>query len=134
MMNEYNIPTDGLVIKDGNGLSHDTRVTVRQIADLLLVIRSTPKFAVIYDGLPTSGKTGTLKDRFVTDAPNAVGLVRAKTGTLSTTISLAGYVTVGSEQYVFAVVADHIHKHNADAVAAMTAIDKMLGTIARPQS
>ena len=133
-LNDYNIPSTGLVIKDGNGLSHDTRVSVRQIADLLLVIRQNPKFKVIYQGLPTAGKTGTLKNRFVTDAPNAVGLVRAKTGTLSTTISLAGYVTVGPKQYVFAVVADHIHKHNADAAAAMTDIDKMLGTIARPQS
>jgi len=130
-LGQYNIPSDGLVIKDGNGLSHDTRVSVRQIADLLLVIKATPKFGVIYDGLPTAGETGTLKDRFVKDAPNAVGLVHAKTGTLSTTISLAGYVTVGPEQYVFVVVADHIHKHNVDAVAAMTTIDKMLGTIAR---
>jgi len=131
ILNQYNIPSDGLVIKDGNGLSHDTRVSVRQIADLLLVIKATPKFGVIYAGLPTSGKTGTLKDRFVKDAPNAVGLVHAKTGTLSTTISLAGYVTVGPQQYVFVVVADHIRKLNVDAVAAMTTIDKMLGTIAR---
>lgn len=134
VLNQYNIPSSGLVIKDGNGLSQDTRVSVRQIADLLLVIRNTPKFKDIYEGLPTAGKTGTLKNRFVSDAPNAVGLVHAKTGTLSTTISLAGYVTVGAKQYVFAVVADHIHKHNADAAAAMTTIDKMLGTIARPQS
>jgi len=131
LLNQYNIPSDGLVIKDGNGLSHATRVSVRQIAQLLLVIKATPKFDVIYQGLPTAGKTGTLKDRFVKDAPNAVGLVHAKTGTLSTTISLAGFVTVGPKQYVFVVVADHIHKHNVDAEAAMTTIDKMLGTIAR---
>ena len=131
LLSQYNIPSDGLVIKDGNGLSHATRVSVRQIAQLLLVIKATPKFDVIYQGLPTAGKTGTLKDRFVKDAPNAVGLVHAKTGTLSTTISLAGFVTVGAKQYVFVVVADHIHKHNVDAEAAMTTIDKMLGTIAR---
>jgi D-alanyl-D-alanine carboxypeptidase len=131
LLSQYNIPNDGLVIKDGNGLSHATRVSVRQIAQLLLVIKATPKFDVIYQGLPTAGKTGTLKDRFVKDAPNAVGLVHAKTGTLSTTISLAGFVTVGAKQYVFVVVADHIHKHNVDAEAAMTTIDKMLGTIAR---
>jgi D-alanyl-D-alanine carboxypeptidase len=133
-LDDYSIPSAGLVIKDGNGLSHDTRVTVRQIAELLLVIHQSPKFQVIYKGLPTSGETGTLKNRFTTDAPNAVGLVKAKTGTLSTTISLAGYVTVGPKQYVFAVVADHIQNRNADAAAAMTTIDKMLGTIAKPQS
>ena len=43
---------------------------------------------------------------------------------------MAGYVTVGSEQYIFAIVADHIRKHYVDAQAAMVTIDKMLGTIA----
>jgi D-alanyl-D-alanine carboxypeptidase len=130
VMSQYNIPTDGLVIEDGNGLSHKTRVTTRQIADLLMVIRDNPQYQIIYEGLPLAGVSGTLKDRFVTDAPNAIGLVKAKTGTLSTTISMAGYVTVGSEQYIFAIVADHIRKHYVDAQAAMVTIDKMLGTIA----
>jgi D-alanyl-D-alanine carboxypeptidase len=130
VMTQYNIPADGLLIEDGNGLSHKTRMTTRQIADLLVVIRDNPQYKIIYDGLPLAGVSGTLKDRFVTDAPNAIGLVKAKTGTLSTTISMAGYVTVGSEQYVFAIVADHIRKHFIDAKAAMVTIDKMLGTIA----
>ena len=130
VMAQYNIPSEGLIIEDGNGLSHKNRVTTRQIADLLMVIRGNPQFQIIYEGLPLAGVSGTLKDRFVTDAPNAIGLVKAKTGTLSTTISMAGYVTVGSEQYIFAIVADHIRKHYVDAQAAMVTIDKMLGTIA----
>jgi D-alanyl-D-alanine carboxypeptidase len=130
VMAQYNIPADGLLIEDGNGLSHKTRMTTRQIAELLVVIRDNPQYKIIYDGLPLAGVSGTLKDRFVKDAPSAIGLVKAKTGTLSTTISMAGYVNVGSEQYVFAIVADHIRKHYADAQAAMVTIDKMLGTIA----
>jgi D-alanyl-D-alanine carboxypeptidase len=130
VMAQYNIPSEGLIIEDGNGLSHKNRVTTRQIADLLMVIRGNPQYQIIYEGLPLAGVSGTLKDRFVTDAPNAIGLVKAKTGTLSTTISMAGYVTVGSEQYIFAIVADHIRKHYVDAQAAMVTIDKMLGTIA----
>lgn len=133
-LTNFNIPSHGLVIKDGDGLSHATRVSTRQIVDLLLVIKNNPKYQVIYQGLPTSGETGTLKDRFVTDAPGAIGLVHAKTGTLDTTIALAGFVTSGPQQYAFAIVADHIHNHIADANAAMTTIDEMLGTIAKPES
>ncbi len=123
----------GLRIYDGNGLSHHTRVTVRQVADLLLAIRSNPKYAVILEGLPTSGETGTLRNRFVNDAPNAVGLVHAKTGWIDNTVSLAGFVTVGPNEYVFAIVANHIRNLESARQAARVTIDQMLGTIAKPQ-
>ena len=126
------ISSKGLKVQDGNGLSHKTRVTVRQITDLLLAIRTNPKFKVILAGLPISGETGTLKNRFVNDAPTAVGLVHAKTGWINTTVSLAGFVTVGSSQYVFAVVANHIHNLESARQAARVTIDQMLGTIAKP--
>ena len=131
-LTDLGISSTGLEVFDGNGLSHQTRVTVRQIADLLLVIKSNPKFQVIRDGLPVAGETGTLKTRFVDDAPKAVGLVQAKTGWINTTVSLAGYVTVGSDQYVFAVVANHIHNLESARSAARVTIDQMLGTIAKP--
>ncbi len=129
---DLGISTAGLHVYDGNGLSHQNRVTVRQIADLLVAIKTDPKFKVIIDGLPTAGKTGTLKTRFVLDAPKAVGLVHAKTGWINTTVSLAGYVTVGANQYVFAVVANHIHNLESARSAARVTIDQMLGTIAKP--
>ena len=133
-LNDLRIPTKGLVIKDGNGLSHATRVSVRQIADLLVAIEKDPVLKVIYKGLPIAGKTGTLKNRFRTDAPNAVGLIHAKTGWIDNTVSLAGYVTVGKRQYVFAVVADHIQNSEIARQAARITIDKMMGTLARKGS
>ncbi len=133
-LSDLGVSTAGLHIFDGNGLSHQTRVTVRQVADLLLAIRFNPKFKVILDGLPTSGKTGTLRYRFINDAPGAVGLVHAKTGWINTTVSLAGFVTVGSNQYVFAIVANHIHNLESARQAARVTIDQMLGTIAKPSS
>jgi len=131
-LGDLGISSKGLKVQDGNGLSHKTRVTVRQIIDLLLAIRSNPKFRVILAGLPTSGETGTLKYRFVNDAPKAVGLVHAKTGWINTTVSLAGFVTVGPNQYIFAVVANHIHNLESARQAARVTIDQMLGTIAKP--
>ena len=131
-LSDIGISSNGLHIYDGNGLSHDTRVTARQVADLLLAISKDPKFKVIEDGLPTAGLTGTLKTRFVNDAPQAVGLVHAKTGWINTTVSLAGYVTVGPNQYVFAIVANHIHNLESARQAARVTIDQMLGSIAKP--
>jgi D-alanyl-D-alanine carboxypeptidase/D-alanyl-D-alanine-endopeptidase (penicillin-binding protein 4) len=132
-LNDLGISPVGLHIYDGNGLSHNTRVTTRQVADLLVAIVKSPKFKVILAGLPTAGKTGTLKDRFVKDAPAAVGLVRAKSGWINTTVSLAGFVTVGANNYVFAILANHIRNLESARQAARTTIDQMLGSIARPQ-
>ena len=131
-LTDLNIPTTGFEIFDGNGLSHDTRVTVRQIGALLVAIKNNPKFKVILDGLPTSGETGTLKTRFVNDAPQAVGLVRAKTGWIDTSVSLAGFVRVGPDEYVFAVVANQIRNSEGARQAARVTIDQMLGSIAKP--
>ena len=129
---DLGVPSSGIHIYDGNGLSHLTRVTVRQVAELLLAIKGNPKFKVILDGLPTAGKTGTLKNRFLRDAPSAVGLVHAKTGWINTTVSLAGFVTVGANEYIFAIVANHIHNLESARQAARVTIDQMLGSIAKP--
>ena len=129
-LTDLGISPSGLHIYDGNGLSPKTRVTARQVAELLLVINSDPKFKIIEAGLPTSGRTGTLKDRFVHDAPGAVGLVHAKTGWINTTVSLAGFVTVGSTRYVFVIIANHIHNSEAARQAARVTIDQMIATIA----
>ena len=132
-LTDLGISPKGIHIYDGNGLSHQNRVSARQVVDLLLALRGNPRFQSIVDGLPTSGKTGTLKYRFVNDAPSAVGLVHAKTGWINTTISLAGFVTVGANQYVFAIVANHIHNLESARQAARVTIDQMLATIAKPQ-
>lgn len=127
------VETKGLVIKDGNGLSKATRVSARTVAQLLLKVANHPEYLSILEGLPLAGKTGTLKSRFITDAPSAVGLVKAKTGWINGTVSLAGFVTVGSEQYVFTVIADHVKQNENSRQLARQTIDRMLATIAKPR-
>jgi PBP4 family serine-type D-alanyl-D-alanine carboxypeptidase len=131
-LNSLQIPATGLQVFDGNGLSHDDRVSPRTIADLLVKIKDNPLYQPVIAGLPTAGKTGTLKNRFVNDAPNAVGLVKAKTGWINNSVALAGYVDVGNQKYVFAVIADHVKPYEVYRAQARVAIDKMLGTIATP--
>ncbi len=132
LFNELNISAKGLVVKDGAGLSHETRISARTIVELLTKIKSEPSLETIYAGLPLSGVTGTLKHRFVKDAPSAVALVKAKTGWINSTVSLAGYVNVGDHDYVFAVIADHLPNKESVRQNARVAIDKMLATIAKP--
>ena len=132
LFTEFNIAAPGLVIKDGAGLSHETRISARTLVELLVKIKSDPSLQVIYDGLPLSGVSGTLRHRFTKDAPSAVGLVKAKTGWINTTVSLAGFVNVGESDYVFAVIADRIINKESARQSARVAIDKMLATIARP--
>ena len=91
------------------------------------------EYLSILEGLPLAGKTGTLKSRFITDAPSAVGLVKAKTGWINGTVSLAGFVTVGNDQYVFTVIADHVKQNENSRQLARLTIDRMLATIAKPR-
>lgn len=130
-LSEYGINVAGLNAVDGSGLSRDNKVSARTIAEVLIQIRKDPLFLPIYEGLPVAGKTGTLKKRFLTTAPNAAGLVHAKTGFINTTVSLAGFVTVGSKEYVFAVIADKLEPKWVARNRARETIDSMLGTIAQ---
>lgn len=133
-LEKLDVPTMGLQVFDGNGLSHDNRISPRTIAMLLLKIKDNPEFKPIVDGLPTAGESGTLKKRFITDAPNAVGLVHAKTGWINGTVSLAGYVNVGEQKYPFAVIASHLKPYAESRTKARIAMDRMLETIASPPS
>ena len=128
----YGISTEKLFIVDGAGLAKENMVTPRTIIQVLMTMRNNPNFQAIYEGLPVSGQTGTLKNRFLTTGTNAVGLVRAKTGWLNSVVSLAGYVTVGKNEYVFAIIADHITPGFKYRNRARETIYSLLGTIAAP--
>ena len=128
----FGIDPDKIEVSDGSGLSKQNRVTAKAIADLLIKIRNEPKYASIYDGLPIGGVSGTLQNRFLTTAPQAVGLVHAKTGTLSGTVSLAGYVDSEDRQYIFVAIADKIPRRYSASERARDTLDRILGKIAAP--
>mgnify|MGYP006271626867 CR=1 FL=1 len=90
------------------------------------------KINIIYDSLPISGVSGTLIGRYRGTAPQAVGLIKAKTGSTRHTVSLAGFATSGEKEYVFVVIADHVGSRKRTQNAARSAIDRMLGTITKP--
>ena len=126
------VDSKGLVIKDASGLSRENRVTAKQVGQLLLKIRNDSRFASLIGGLPISGVTGTLRHRFIDTAPQAIGLVRAKTGTLNGTANLAGYVEAGDREYVFVIIADQLKRTSRAEKFARATVDRILGKIAAP--
>lgn len=132
LLSGLGISTSHLVVKDASGLSKQNRVTARQISQLLFAIHHDPKFAPILGGLPIGGVTGTLRNRFVDTAPDAVGLVRAKTGTLNGTTNLAGYVESGDRQYIFVIIADRHSKSYTVTKKVRATVDRILEKIAKP--
>ena len=129
---DLEIESSKLVVKDGSGLSHDNRVSAKLLGDLLVKIYKDPRFAGVIESLPDGGVNGTLNERFIKTAPNAVGLVHAKTGTLNGTVTLAGYIESGDREYVFVVLADRLSRTHSAAKIARDTLDRYLGRIALP--
>ncbi len=93
------IPTPGLRLFDGSGLSPQDRVAGITLARLLADQQSS-----LYMLLPLGGRQGTLDDY---DFTTALGRVRAKSGHLSDVSALAGYVTTPRHGRVaFAFIVD----------------------------
>ena len=129
---ELQIDSSKLVVKDASGLSRSNKVTAKMIGELLYKLRKDPRFTGLHPVLPVSGVSGTLNERFIDTAPTAVGLVRAKTGSLNGTATLAGYVESSDREYVFVTLADQIPRGYTSLKRARAAIDKILGRIAAP--
>ena len=132
LLTSFDLDTTKVVVKDASGLSRKNRVTAMQVAELLVKIRDEGKYAPVVNGLPIGGISGTMEKRFVKTAPNAVGLVKAKTGTLNGTANLAGYVESGDHEYAFVIIADKLPRTYSAGERARAIVDRILGRIAAP--
>ena len=116
---------------DGSGLSRRNRITTSLVLGLLQHAAGPDgeRMRSLISGLPVAGFTGSLTYRFAGDPPEARGLVRAKTGTLSGVHALAGTV-VGRDgaPMVFVVAADKAPLD--DEVDAQEAIDRLAASLA----
>jgi D-alanyl-D-alanine carboxypeptidase len=128
----FDINPSQLKIIDASGLSRQNKVTAHVLAQLLYKIHSDPVLSQLIDSLPVGGESGTLRNRYLETAPEAVGLVKAKTGTLSGTVSLAGYVQSGDREYAFVIIADRIKRTFSASDRARKTLDRYLAKIASP--
>ncbi|WP_199034958.1 D-alanyl-D-alanine carboxypeptidase/D-alanyl-D-alanine endopeptidase [Glycomyces salinus] len=117
-LDEIGVDCAGAAIVDGSGLSRADHCTAAFLTDLLIAAWNRPRLRPILQTLPMAGETGTLRDRFA-HAPEAVGAVRAKTGTLTGVASLCGVAT-GPRPIAFAILSGGV----TDQTAARAALDE----------
>ncbi len=90
------VPTAGLRLSDGSGLSRYNLVTPISVARLLGAAERIKGGAAFYEALPIAGVDGTLRNRMKGTA--AEKNVRAKTGSFAIVSTLSGYVTTRDGQ------------------------------------
>ncbi|MDO5700223.1 MAG: D-alanyl-D-alanine carboxypeptidase [Bowdeniella nasicola] len=101
--------TTGLHLADTCGLDSATRAPARLLADLAraAALGEPAALGPGIAGLPIAGLDGTLKTRL----PDSAGLVRAKTGTLVTAVSLTGIAEAGKGRMLaFSILADKVER------------------------
>lgn len=99
------VDLSGATLADASGLAEGSLLSAQQLVDVLRAASLDAGLRTVVVDLPIGGWEGTLADRFL-EAPGR-GLVRAKTGSLPGTTSLAGtVVTVEGRDLLFAVLAD----------------------------
>ncbi|MBW3084838.1 Carboxypeptidase [Austwickia sp. TVS 96-490-7B] len=131
-MGELGLPAEGLRVVDASGLAAGTTATAATMA--ATVARGTtgasPELSRVIAGLPVAGLTGTLAARFAgPESRNGVGLVRAKTGTLTGVSSLAGTVVdADGRLLVFATLADKVPASGTQEARA--ALDRIAAALA----
>lgn len=96
----------GLRVDNGAGLSRDSRITARAMAQLLLAAYQSPYQPEFMASLPLAGMDGTMHRR-LRDSPLA-GRAHIKTGSLDDVSAGAGYVLSSSNKlYVVVVFLNH---------------------------
>lgn len=102
------IPLENWHLIDGSGLGIANKITANGQTLLLTKVKEAPFYSTFYQGMPVGGmrerlQGGTLKNRF-TEAPLKHHVI-AKTGYITNTYALSGYVTAKSGRtFAFSVM------------------------------
>jgi D-alanyl-D-alanine carboxypeptidase/D-alanyl-D-alanine-endopeptidase (penicillin-binding protein 4) len=117
----------GVSLVDGSGLSPRDRITPQALVRLLTAASSPAqgRLRAVITGLPVAGFSGTLAaggSVFASAGPAARGVVRAKTGNLTTVAALAGIAYAANGQLLaFAIMADQLPAGGLDTAGAQIA-------------
>ncbi len=121
------VDVTGASLMDASGLSVNDRLTAKTLDDVIGTAAGTAQPAIrpLLDVLPIAGGSGTLSNRFIDDqSDDAVGWLRAKTGSLTGTNTLAGIVTdVSGRVLTFSLMS------NNAGPTGRTAIDVVAATL-----
>ena len=117
-LGKLSVPSEGLLVTDGSGLSYDNRITARQLAKTLHSVRSLESFRSFRESLPISGTDGTLEKRFRRH-PKLVGKVFAKTGYIKSVSALSGYVERDGLVWSFAIICNSFPRSGVGGARAL---------------
>lgn len=125
-LKEAGIGANEAIFTDGSGLSRRDLVTANSTLQLLTFMSRHRYGAAFREALPVAGVDGTLRNRM--KGTPAAGNVRAKTGTLSSVATLAGYVTsAAGERLVFSIMLNNypesslMSRNHVDNIAVLLA-------------
>ena len=130
-LSSIGVPQNSYIIENGSGLSSKTRLTSRQLVNVLVDVYNNasirPEFTA---SIPIIGIDGTTKRWKI--SPAIRGYARAKTGTLAGVSALAGYVPMkNGRMAAFAIIANglksgmrSVHRAEASVVDTISGIDK----------
>jgi serine-type D-Ala-D-Ala carboxypeptidase/endopeptidase (penicillin-binding protein 4) len=132
---EVGIPRGSYVMQNGSGLNDTNRFSAAQINRLLRFMYERFPLAPEYlSSMGIAGKDGTLRYRF--EGSDAVGRLRAKTGTLENVTALSGYVqSIGGEKFTFSVLVNDYAGKSALVVQGVDALGAAIaasGTVQGP--
>ena len=127
VLDTWGIAADGLIQRDGSGLSRYDYVTADALVAILTHVDRDERLRGPFEAsLPIAGRDGTLANRMKGTA--AENNARAKTGSMSNVRTLSGYVTSGDgEPLVFAILANNFEttadviNHATDAIVVRLA-------------
>jgi D-alanyl-D-alanine carboxypeptidase/D-alanyl-D-alanine-endopeptidase (penicillin-binding protein 4) len=129
VLRRYGVPLTGARFADGSGLDHRDRLAPVTLARLLALAAAPahPGLRPVLTGLPVAAFTGTLTGRF--HATAGAGLVRAKTGTLTGTNTIAGTTVTGAGRLLaFAFMTQGA----PSATTAQAALDRLATALTAP--
>ncbi|MGZ3461158.1 MAG: D-alanyl-D-alanine carboxypeptidase/D-alanyl-D-alanine endopeptidase, partial [Archangium sp.] len=126
---EVGIPRGTYVMKNGSGLNDTNRFSTAQFDRILRYMYERFPLAPEYlSSLGIAGKDGTLKYRF--DGTEAVGRLRAKTGTLENVSALSGYVqAAGGEKFIFSILVNDYPGRSGPVVRGLDALGAAVATV-----
>jgi len=126
---EVGIPRGTYVMKNGSGLNDANRFSATQFDKILRYMYERFPVAPEYlSSLGIAGKDGTLRYRF--DGTEAVGRLRAKTGTLENVSALSGYVqAAGGEKFIFSMMVNDYPGRSGPVVRGLDALGTAVASV-----
>jgi D-alanyl-D-alanine carboxypeptidase/D-alanyl-D-alanine-endopeptidase (penicillin-binding protein 4) len=127
----WSVGPDGLIQRDGSGLSRYDYVTADALVTILMHVDRDDRLRAPFESaLPIAGRDGTLANRMKGTA--AEGNARAKTGSMANVRGLSGYVTAADgEPLVFSIIANNFETPAATITDVEDKIVVRLATFSR---